>query len=207
MSTDDTESQLVAKAAGGDRVAVQQLLALHSSQLSQFIAQKLPASLRGVIDADDILQQTYIDIFRDITRFEPQSEHSFFAWVRTIAEHRVQDAVKALRRMKRGGQLRQVRYAPATQSRSVADLVELLSAGSHTPSRSVAGHEAVKAVQDAIRDLPLDYRQAVELRLLEGRSLEETAEAMNRTPRAVQGLVDRAKKKMRAALVRLSLYK
>jgi RNA polymerase sigma-70 factor (ECF subfamily) len=70
----------------------------------------------------------------------------------------------------------------------------------------VAGHEAVKAVRDAIRDLPEDYRQAVELRLLEGRSLEETAEAMNRSARAVQGLVDRAKRKMRAALVRLSLY-
>ena len=58
----------------------------------------------------------------------------------------------------------------------------MLSVGSHTPSRSVAGHEAVRAVQNTIAQLPEDYRQAVQLRLLEGRSLEEVAEAMDRPP-------------------------
>ncbi len=64
----------------------------------------------------------------------------------------------------------------------------------------------MRAVQNTIAQLPEDYRHAVQLRLLEGRSLEEVAEAMDRTPRAVQGLIDRAKKKMRADLGRLSLY-
>ena len=96
--------------------------------------------------------------------------------------------------------------AGASQSHSAVDLVNMLSAGSHTPSGSVAGHEAVRAVQQAISDLPEDCRQAVQLRLLEGKSLDEVASAMDRSPRAVQGLVDRARKKMRAALGRLSLY-
>ena len=69
------------------------------------------------------------------------------------------------------------------------------------------GHEAVAALTDAIDALPDDNRQAVQLRLLEGKSLEETAEIMNRSPRAIQGLVDRAKKKMRATLGRLSNYR
>ena len=42
----------------------------------------------------------------------------------------------------------------ATETRSVADLVNLLSAGTHTPSRSVARHEAVGAIQNAIDQLP-----------------------------------------------------
>ncbi len=78
----------------------------------------------------------------------------------------------------------------ATETRSVADLVNLLSAGTHTPSRSVARHEAVGAIQNAIDQLPEEYRRAVQLRLLEGKSLEETAQLMNRGPRAVQGLID-----------------
>ena len=41
---------------------------------------------------------------------------------------------------------------------------------------------------------------------LKCRTLEETAAVMNRSPRAVQGLLDRAKKKMRDAIGRLSLY-
>jgi RNA polymerase sigma-70 factor (ECF subfamily) len=208
MCDDDTVGGLVAKATQGDRVALQQLMALHASELSDFVARKLPPSRRALVDADDILQQTFVDVFRDIRRFEPRSDRSFLAWLKTIADHRIQDAVKALNRIKRGGEFRQIRFvsSPST-SCSMAELVELLSAGSHTPSRSVAGHEAVKAVQDALRQLPDDYRQAVELRLLEGRSLEETAAVLDRSPRAVQGLVDRAKKKLRAALVRLSLYR
>ncbi len=89
---------------------------------------------------------------------------------------------------------------------SLYDIVEMLSAASHTASRSVARHEAVQAVQDAIDELPSHYRQAVQLHLLEGKSLDEVASIMNRGPRAVQGLVDRAKKKLAAVLERLSRY-
>ncbi len=88
----------------------------------------------------------------------------------------------------------------------MVDLVEALSAGSHTPSGSVARHEAVAAVRESIDALPTDHRQAVKLHLLEGKSLKETAAIMERSPRAVQGLLDRAKKKMRDVLGRLSLY-
>ncbi len=98
-----------------------------------------------------------------------------------------------------------MRQAAGTDS-SLDDVVELLSAGSHTASRSAIRHEAVQAVQNAIAELREEYRQAIELRLIEGKSLEEVAETMNRSPRAVQGLVDRAKKKLRAALGRLSRY-
>jgi RNA polymerase sigma-70 factor (ECF subfamily) len=193
-------------AKAGDRVALQQLLVQFASRLSAHIAPHVPPSLQSVLSTDDILQQTYMSAFRDIGRFEPQSDGSFFAWLRAIADHRTQDAIRTLKRVKRGGDRLQVRGVSDGQSRSVSDLVELLSAGSHTPSRSVAGHEAVQAVQNAIRDLPADYRQAVQLRLLDGMSLEDVATAMNRSPRSVQGLVDRAKKKMREALGRLSLY-
>jgi DNA-directed RNA polymerase specialized sigma24 family protein len=66
----------------------------------------------------------------------------------------------------------------------------------------MAGHEAV---QNAFLELFEDYQQAVELKLHGGKSLDDNAKIMNCRPRAVQSLVDLAKKKMRAALVRLSM--
>ena len=95
MSDNETVSQLVHKAKLGDQVALQQLLALHASELSQFISQKCPSSQKALIDPDDILQQMFIDAFRDIGRFELRSKDAFLAWLKTIAEHRLQDAVKA----------------------------------------------------------------------------------------------------------------
>jgi RNA polymerase sigma-70 factor (ECF subfamily) len=92
------------------------------------------------------------------------------------------------------------------EASSVADLVEMLSAGDCTASQLVAGREAVRAVQVAMAGLSDDYRQAIRLRYLEGKSLAETAELMDRTPGAVRGLLDRAKDKMREALGRASLY-
>jgi RNA polymerase sigma-70 factor (ECF subfamily) len=206
MSVGDSEAELVRKAQDGDRVALQRLLLVHSSQLSSHIAPKVPASVQGVLGVDDLMQDTFMEVLRDISRYEPRTHGSFLAWLKGVADHRIQDAVKTLNRIKRGGDRVQVRQvASASQSRSVADLIDMLSARSHTPSSSAARHEAIQAVENAINDLPADYRQAVQLRLVEGRSLEEVASAMDRTPRAVQGLIDRAKKKMRAALARLSL--
>ena len=206
MAAKESELELVDKAVAGDRVAIHQLLVLHTSAVSSFAASRLPASVRDVIDPEDIVQETIAEAFRSVSRFRPQDGTPFHAWLKGIAERKVMDTVKGLQRQKRGGEFHRVRQVAATDTQSVADLVNLLSGGGHTPSGSAAGHEAVQAVQQAIDRLPEDYQQVVQLRLLEGKSLEETAQLMDRGPRAVQGIIDRAKKKMRAALGRLSKY-
>ena len=83
---------------------------------------------------------------------------------------------------------------------SVREVLELLTHGGRTPSGYVQRDEAVLAVQTAIRELPADYRRAIELRFLSGLSLEEIGQQMQRSPRAVQGLLDRAKRLMREML-------
>jgi RNA polymerase sigma-70 factor (ECF subfamily) len=88
----------------------------------------------------------------------------------------------------------------------MADLVHILCEDSHTPSRSAAKHEGIEAVQVAMAGLPEDYREAIRLRYLEQKSVEEVAAAMGRSAAAIRGLLDRAKKKMRAAMGRSSLY-
>jgi RNA polymerase sigma factor (sigma-70 family) len=88
----------------------------------------------------------------------------------------------------------------------VVDLVELLSDRQHTPSRSAARREAVRAVQVGIAALPEDQREAVRQHLLEGKSLAETGSAMGRSPGAVSALIHRAKKQLREALGRASTW-
>ena len=201
MSDTAAKQVLLAQATAGDREALVELLIANYDQLAAHTARKMSSQDRRFLSVDDIVQQTFAQVIQDIGRFTPRTDDSFCAWLKKIAEHRLQDAVRRRKREQRAGNI-----GPRAEARSVAELVELLSAGSHTPSGSAARHEAIAAVQHSINALPDDYRQAVQLRLLQGKSLEETAVLMHRSPRAVQGLVDRAKKKMRAALGRISLY-
>ena len=205
MPPDDHE--LIAEAIRGDQVALQKLLVSRAIVLARFADRKLPQPLRGQVDPEDIVQQVFVEAFRSIARFRPEDADSFQSWLLRIADHVIKDAVKHQQRAKRGGHFRRIHRVKPTESQSVADLVEVLSAGGRSPSQSVMGHEAVAALTEAIAALPDDNRRAVQLRLLEGKSLEETATIMNRSPRAIQGLIDRAKKKMRADLGRLSNYR
>ena len=195
MSDGLAEQQLIARSKSGDRVALQELLALHFRPLAEQIAQKIPTSIQGEMDVEDVIGQTFVQVVRDIKGCRAESGRSFFAWVRKIAEHRLQDAIRCIETEKRGGdRQRAFGTGVSPHESSIVDLVEMLSAGSHRPSRSAMRHEAVEAVHEAIDALPEEYSQAVRLRFLEGKSLEETAALMSRSPRAVQGLVDRAKK-------------
>ena len=173
-------NELIAKATSGDRAAIEELLIAHSTRLSRHIARQLPPALQSTVSVDDIQQLTFVEVFRSITEFSPRSKRSFVAWLKTIADSRLQDARKGLARKKREGPHRQAVGLTAGGSSSVADLVDLLPGSGRTPSGSAARHEAIQAVQVGIAGLSEDQRDAVRLQLLEGKSLQETATAMDR---------------------------
>jgi RNA polymerase sigma-70 factor (ECF subfamily) len=206
MSADEGDQELIRRAISGDRPALERLLLDHYDPLLRHIDRKLPAAMQSVLEPEDILQETFAQAFRDVGRFEPRSSESFHAWLRSIAEHRLQDAVRALKRKKRGGDRRRVGNAPDPNTSSMAELVEMLSARDRSPSRSFVRREAVRAVQVAIAGLPEDYQEAIRLHYFEGKSLEETAAMMDRTTGAIRGLLDRSKDKLLDALGRASQY-
>lgn len=203
-SNGETELDLLRRAADGDHVSVQQLLLPHVVYLSEFIAAKYPQLNQGMATVEDVIQETLVDAYGQIGKFD-STKGALRTWITTIAERRAHDAVRDQQRIKRGGKHQRVHKLANAES-SAYDIVEMLSAASHTASRSVVRHEAVQAVHNGIEKLPDHYRQAVQLHLIDGRNLDEVAEIMNRTPRAVQGLVDRAKKKLAAILGSLSRY-
>ena len=206
MSAEKDDLARIREAAAGSRVALECLLVSYYDRLAQHVGRQLPTSFQGVVDVDDILQQTYMQVFRDIRTFQPRSVGSFVAWLKKIADHRILDTVKALKRKKRGGGLQHIQHAIDSRRSSVVDLVEQLSAGSHRPSRSLARREAACAVQVGVAGLSDEQREAVRLRIFEGKSLAETAAAMRRTPGAVRGLIYRAKQELRDALGRSSRW-
>ena len=201
-----TEKELLSKAVTGDRVALQDLLVLHHTRFTSYVNLRRPAGLQSTVCTDDVVQQAYVRVIREIKHFRPRTPRSFFAWLKKIGDNCLLDAIRSQKRCKRGGDRQQVAARVGENHSPMADFLESLATDSHTPSSSVARHELVAAVRECLDVLPDDYRRAVELYFFQGKSLQETSTMMQRSPRAVQGLLDRAKKKMRDALGSLSLY-
>jgi RNA polymerase sigma-70 factor (ECF subfamily) len=153
---------------------------------------------------DDVLQQTFVAAFRCIRQYEPRTSGHFHAWLRAIADHRIQDALRSERRKKRGGGQTILHGSPDESSWRA--IVELISGSTRSPSQSVAVREATQALQVALAGLPEDQRAAIRFRFLDGLSLDETALRMGRTSNAVRALVHRAKIALREAMGRSSRW-
>jgi RNA polymerase sigma-70 factor (ECF subfamily) len=197
---------LLARATAGDQLALERLLLGCHDRLVAQLTGELPADLRGVVSADDVLQEAYVVAFRQIGTFEPRGPDAFYKWLRAIAKNRLFDAIKAARAAKRGGGRARAEAPAGPATSSVVELLDLLNLHDHTPSRSAAGHEAVAAVQVALASLKEDYREALRLRYIDGLSVAETAARMNRTDRAVHMLCHRALQQLHEALGRSSQY-
>ena len=176
MAESGVECDQIARAVAGDRAALEGLLLDCHDRLTAAVADGMPAELRRTASAEDILQEVYIDAFRRIGDFEPRGRGPFFAWLLAITRHKLLDAVKAHRAVRRGGGQAPIRCT----TDSVIGLLEQLARHDHTPSRVAATHEAEAALRVALAELKDDYRKALQLRYLQGLSVAETAAAMGR---------------------------
>jgi RNA polymerase sigma-70 factor (ECF subfamily) len=205
MATELADDDLLAAAVAGDRLATGRLLLSHALSLSRFITAQLPRDVATVVSAEDVLQDTFIEAFRDIHKFVPRGNGSFKGWLTTIAERQVLCTLDRLRAQKRGGKNRHVRTAGQHTS-SLIDLVEKLSDSRDRPSGRAAQREAVLAVQVGLASLPPSQQDAIRLHHLDGKSVAETAAILGRPQGAVRGLLQRARKTLRDGLGRSSRW-
>lgn len=202
MRETNLESDLIAQAVAGDRVALGKLLLAHYEPLRHHVSGHLPARFERILSVDDIMQQTFAAAFAGIGALQCHSSASFSAWLRTIAENQLKGAVEALNAQKRGGGRRQV----AARASALVSLANFLSDRADTPQRTAAGREAAEAVDLGLNALPSAQRQAVRLHHFDGRTLQQTAAVMDRSPNAVRGLLQRAKAALRDAMGRSSRW-
>lgn len=205
MADGGREEQWVAAARTGDRLALAKLLALHHPALAARVAARLDASLRARASPEDILQEAYLQVFRQIGRFEPRGPGSFFGWVATIVDHKVIDAQRAAHRVQRDVAREQPPPGPG-RTESYWNLLDQVYEDSVTPSRIVRRDEAIGALLACVSDLDEPHRQVIELRFLAGLPLAEVAQRLGRTEGAVVALTQRALKALRESMDRLGDY-
>jgi RNA polymerase sigma-70 factor (ECF subfamily) len=134
---------------------------------------------------DDVVQDALLTVHRARQTYDPA--RSFTAWLRVIAERRAVDLLR-----KTGRHAGREVHAPLAYERHADE--------SATSRRAAYGAEATHRLGDAVADLPLRQREAVQLLVLQERSLAETAAATGRSTGSLKVNLHRALKSLRARL-------
>jgi len=190
--------------AQGDQLAVAKLLAaFHPTLRARAIARMDPA-LRARFEPEDVLQQVYMQVIREIDKYENRGEDSFLRWVTTILDNKLIDARRAAYRQVRSI-ARELPAAGATTD-SYWNLLDLVYAGTGTPSQAVRKDEALGALLACVSGLGESHRQVLQLRFLEGLPVGEVARRLGKTDGAVVALTKRALESLRKSMDHLGEF-
>jgi len=151
--------------------------------------------LQGHYDPADLIQQTLMEAHEKRDQFQGTTEAELAGWLRTILAHNIADALRRLSTAGRDVNLEQD-LAKDMESSS-ARLEAWLVADHSSPSQRAAKNEQVAFLATTLDQLLPLQRQAVIRHHLQGISLADLAEEMNRTQAAVAGLLRRGLNKLR----------
>jgi len=94
MDTVEHEHELISRAVAGDGAALKLLLLDAHPRLCGYVSRRIPADLRSTLDAEDVAQEAYGQVFRRIGQFQPRGADSFQRWVLTIGLHKLRHAIQ-----------------------------------------------------------------------------------------------------------------
>jgi RNA polymerase sigma-70 factor (ECF subfamily) len=180
--------------SGTDLDAVDRLLEQYRPVLRLIAEQMIGSGLRRREDASDIVQRTVLEAYAAFAQFHGGTEAEFSAWLKQILRHNVTNLVRDNRAAKRD--VRREKYLDAAQDSCSITWLQPAGRGT-TPSQRVIKAEAALNLAHAIDDLPEQQRNAVRMRHLEGRSIDEIAAELQKTPAAVAGLIRRGLQELR----------
>jgi RNA polymerase sigma-70 factor (ECF subfamily) len=180
------EAALVRRAAEGDAAAVRRIVKVHNQRLYRLVR----AVLRNNADAEDVLQEAYLQAFADLDSFH--GEASLSTWLSRIALNAALMRLRAQKRLKR--------TAPAFGV-GLAEIIPFpLVSSTVDPERVMAQRQLLHLVEEATDALPGTFRLVFVARIIEGLSTEETAALLDLPPATVKTRLHRARRLVRARL-------
>jgi RNA polymerase sigma-70 factor (ECF subfamily) len=179
MHPDDVAA--VAKARGGDEEAFRVLVERHGRSIYR-LAYRMTGRPE---DAEDVVQETFVRAYRQLSRFEARS--NFATWLYRIGFNCAIDFMRA---------------RPHRESAETPETLERMSGQSETPGIDdmVYAGEIGARVQQALEGLSAQERAAFLMRHYHGCSIEEICRALDLKSNAAKHSIFRAVKKMRVAL-------
>jgi len=195
-----SQAQLQA-AIDGDVEALLDLFRKHDASLRQRIRPLLLGEFQGLIDEQDILQETYMEAVFDIVAFHPTN--SFEGWLFQIAHHNLLDALRGLRAEKRYGRMTTGQSMTGCRGDGSAEdaiLLDLIADSDSGPCSKATRHEECQRLHANIARLPDPYRDLLQTHYLDGCDPVEAADRLGCSKGAFFMRRARALKMLRAIM-------
>jgi len=187
----DSQNKLIA-AKQGDENARGELLNTFRPYLNVIAQRMLDDRIQGRMDFSDVVQATFLEASRDFHSFRGDTVESFLAWLRNILKNNISTAHQEhLATQKRSARREVSMAAPAGDNGSEVQLANILPAETSTPSQRLMRDEAAVVLANCLEQIPDTQRDAIRMRYLEGMSLKEISQKMDKSEMAVAGLLKR----------------
>jgi len=170
-----TDSLLVSRFLQGNKLAFDAV----GRRRGSLVRGVLFRLVQDVQDAEDLSQETFLKVFRNLETFRGDS--SLKTWILKIATHLALD----LRRKRKGRPGRvPLEDAAARQATSC------------TAGAALSLKEGEQAMQEALARLPFKQRAALVMKAMEGMRYEEIGQVLGTTAQAVKANIHLARKRM-----------
>jgi RNA polymerase sigma factor (sigma-70 family) len=172
-AADDKYRDIVSRCVAGDEAAYKKLYDQHADALYN-ISWRL---LNNQADAEDMVQETFVDAFRNISGFESRS--SFSTWLKRILIHRCINFLKK----------KKLHFIELKDSH-----IEKATAEEDASEEEIQWE--ITKILKGIELLPPNYRVVISLYLLEGYDHEEIAKITNTPEATIRTQYARGKRKL-----------
>ena len=184
MNSDD-DLALANQVVEGNEAALAAFYARHADPLFAFIYHRLDGARS---EAEDAWQETLLAAVRALPTYRGQCR--LFTWLCGIARHKIADHFRH-----RGWWLTDA-FSDLPDTR-----LDSLMSSSPLPEEIVTGRATRARVVQALALLPEDYQRALVARYADEHGVDEVAQMLDRTYKATESLLSRARVALRDALV------
>lgn len=164
-----SEDELVRRAQKYDSEAVAELYRLYVARIYRYCL----ARVANVVAAEDITEEVFLNMVEALPHYVDRGV-PFAAWLYRVAHDRVVD------------------FHRREARRPTDELTEDMQDSSPAPEEQAARRADIRNLLQATSQLSDDYQMVLQLRFVEGHSLEETARLMRKTVGATKILQHRA---------------
>jgi RNA polymerase sigma-70 factor (ECF subfamily) len=172
----DSSLTLLERARAGDRAALELLVARYLPRLQRWASGRLPRWARDLAETQDLVQETLVQTFQRIERFDARGDGALQAYLRQAILNRIRDE---LRRAKR----RPLRTELDSQAEGNV----------RSPLEEAIGQEAIERYEQALARLRPEDRELVVARIEMGHTYQEIADLLDKpTANAARMAAERA---------------